>query len=143
MINLLLQNRYTKNSPTHHLSLENMTIKQQKKIKSSIIDTNNCLNENFLFIEQATKINKATKLIFINLTRSFRTLYWISIPLLSSLMKVLRIMLLHLYYISIHILMVLRKLFTMLLTLLQLRLNYLPSDMGLIKLFKFQRIPIL
>ena len=85
MINLLLENRYTKNSPIHHLSLENMTIKQWKKIKSFIIDTNNCLNEIFIFIEQTAKIKKAIKLIFINLTKSFRTLYWISIPLLLSL----------------------------------------------------------
>jgi len=85
MINLLLKNRYTKNSSTHYLSLENMTIKQWKKIKSFIIDTNNCFNEIFIFIEQTAKIKKATKLIFINLTNSFRTLYWISISLLLSL----------------------------------------------------------
>ena len=44
VINLLLENRHLKNSITHHLSLEKITTKQRLKIKSSIIDTNNCLN---------------------------------------------------------------------------------------------------
>jgi len=43
-INSLLERRHTKNSCLHCLSLENMTDKQRLKIKSSIINTNNCLN---------------------------------------------------------------------------------------------------
>ena len=45
--NTLLQNRHAKNSSLHHLFLENMTTKQQLKIKSSIVDANNHLNEIF------------------------------------------------------------------------------------------------
>ena len=45
VINLVLENRYTKNSLSHCLFLENITIKQWQKIKSSIVDTNNCLSK--------------------------------------------------------------------------------------------------
>ena len=44
VINFILENRHAKNSPTYCLSLENMTIKQWQKIKSSIVNTNNCFN---------------------------------------------------------------------------------------------------
>ena len=43
-INLLLESRHSKKSLPHCLSLEKMTTKQWLKIKSSILDTNNCLN---------------------------------------------------------------------------------------------------
>jgi len=48
-INLLLKYHYSKNTPPHYLSLEALTPKQRLKVKSSIIDTNNCLNGNFPF----------------------------------------------------------------------------------------------
>ena len=47
MINSLLENKHAKNFPTYCLSLENITIKQWKKIKSFIVDINNCLNRIF------------------------------------------------------------------------------------------------
>ena len=43
-IKSLLESRYIENTNSHCLLLENMTPKQQLKIKSSIVDTNNCLN---------------------------------------------------------------------------------------------------
>ena len=51
VIDSLLEKRHTKNSPTYHLSLENMTIKQWQKIKSSIVDANNCFNGIFPFFD--------------------------------------------------------------------------------------------
>ena len=65
VINLLLENRYSKNSTTYHLSLEKMTTKQRLKIKSSIIDTNSYLNR-ILFIQQTARIKKAERPIFEN-----------------------------------------------------------------------------
>ena len=65
VINLLLENRYSKNSTTYHLSLEKMTTKQRLKIKSSIIDTNSYLN-GILFIQQTARIKKAERPIFEN-----------------------------------------------------------------------------
>ena len=44
MINSLFENRHIKNSPLHCISLEKLTLKQQLKVKSSIIDANNYLN---------------------------------------------------------------------------------------------------
>ena len=44
MINSLFENRHVKNSLLHCLSLKKLTPKQQLKVKSSIIDTNNYLN---------------------------------------------------------------------------------------------------
>jgi len=43
-IKSLLESRHTENANSHHLSLENITPKQWLKIKSFIVDTNNCLN---------------------------------------------------------------------------------------------------
>jgi len=43
-IKLLLGKRHALLSYSHHLSLENMTSKQQQKIKSFIVDANNCLD---------------------------------------------------------------------------------------------------
>jgi len=43
-IKLLLERRYMLDLQSYYLSLEKITSKQQEKIKSSIIDTNNCLN---------------------------------------------------------------------------------------------------
>jgi len=40
----LLKNRHTNNFHPHHLFLKNMSSKQRSKIKSSIVDINNCLN---------------------------------------------------------------------------------------------------
>ena len=89
VISTFFKSRYTNNFFLHCLSLENITTKQQLKIKSFIIDANNYLNGifpffNFLsnefspgfilidnfsscfsFIEQTTKIKKARPLIFI------------------------------------------------------------------------------
>ena len=48
VIKSLLERRHTSNSQPYHLSLENITFKQQKKIKSFIINTNNHLNGVFL-----------------------------------------------------------------------------------------------
>jgi len=47
-IKFLLENRFTTNSFHHCLFLENMTSKQCFKIKSSVVNANNCLNEIFL-----------------------------------------------------------------------------------------------
>ena len=43
-----LERRFAPLSPQHGFSLENMTTKQQMKIKSSIVNINNCLNGIFL-----------------------------------------------------------------------------------------------
>ena len=43
-IKLLLGKRHALLSYSHHLSLENMTSKQQQKIRSFIVDANNCLD---------------------------------------------------------------------------------------------------
>ena len=47
IINSPLENRHVKNSLLHCLSLEDMTIKQWLKIKSSIVDANSHLNKFF------------------------------------------------------------------------------------------------
>lgn len=85
-IYLYLQNKHINNSYSCYFSLENMTLKQCLKIKSSIIDTNNCLNGvfslfdslnkefspvNFHFIKQTTKIKKVELFIFTNSTKLF------------------------------------------------------------------------
>ena len=44
-LNSLLDDQYLKKAKPHYLSMDNLTSKQCQKIKSSIIDTNNCLNE--------------------------------------------------------------------------------------------------
>jgi len=49
MINSLFENRHVKNLLLYCLSLEKLTPKQQLKVKSSIIDTNNYLNRIFFF----------------------------------------------------------------------------------------------
>jgi len=48
-IKSLFERGHALNSQSYHLTLENMTFKQQQKIKSSIVDINNCLNEILLF----------------------------------------------------------------------------------------------
>jgi len=50
-IKSLFESRYTINSYSHYLSLENITSKQWLKIKGSIIDTNNHLNGIFLLFD--------------------------------------------------------------------------------------------
>ena len=47
MTKYLLKARHAVNLPLHHLSLENMTLKQKQKIKSFIVDSNNQLNAIF------------------------------------------------------------------------------------------------
>ena len=42
---MLLDDKYSKKAEPHYLSIGNLTSKQQQKIKSSIVDTNNQLNE--------------------------------------------------------------------------------------------------
>ena len=89
-IHLYLQSRHINNSYSCHFSLENMTSKQYLKIKSSIVDANNCLNGvfslfdslnkefslvNFHFIKQTTKIKKAKLFIFTNSTNLFLIYY--------------------------------------------------------------------
>jgi len=44
VINIILESRHSEYVSSYCLSLENITSKQQLKIKSYIIDTNNCLN---------------------------------------------------------------------------------------------------
>jgi len=44
-INSLLDNYYSKNAEPYHLSIDNLMDKQCLKVKSSIVDTNNHLNE--------------------------------------------------------------------------------------------------
>jgi len=64
VINLLLENRHTKYSPSHYLSLKNITTKQQLKIKSSIIDANNHLNGIFpVFDTLYYKLSPSLRLI--------------------------------------------------------------------------------
>ena len=46
-INLLLEKRHSKNSMLYYLFLKKLMSKQQLKVKSSIVDTNNCLNKIF------------------------------------------------------------------------------------------------
>ena len=89
-IHLYLQSKYINNSCSCYFFLENMTFKQCLKIKSSIVDTNNCLNGvfslfdslnkefslvNFHFIKQTTKIKKAKLFIFTNSTNLFLIYY--------------------------------------------------------------------
>ena len=47
VINLLLDENYSKKAKLHYLLLEYLTDKQHSKVKSSIVDINNCLNEVF------------------------------------------------------------------------------------------------
>ena len=44
IIKLLLERRYAQNSQSYHFILENMTSKQQQKLKGSIVNMNNQLN---------------------------------------------------------------------------------------------------
>ena len=46
-LNLLLNNQHSKKAKSHCFSLSNLTSKQQMKIKSSVVDSNNCLNRIF------------------------------------------------------------------------------------------------
>ena len=48
-IHLYLQSKHINNSCSCYFSLENMTFKQCLKIKSSIVNTNNCFNGVFSF----------------------------------------------------------------------------------------------
>jgi len=54
-IKSLLERRHAPNSQPHCLSLENMTSKQQQKIKSSIVDANNHLNRVFPFFDSLNR----------------------------------------------------------------------------------------
>ena len=54
-IKSLLENRYTNDTCTHCFSLECITLKQWLKIKSSIVDTNNCLNGIFTSFDTLNK----------------------------------------------------------------------------------------
>ena len=60
-IKSLLKRRHIENTTPHYLSLENITSKQQLKIKSSAIDTNNCLNRIF---SAFNSLNKEFSLCF-------------------------------------------------------------------------------
>ena len=51
----LLEKRFSFQSPQHYFFLEHMTSKQQLAIKSSIVDTNNCLNRVFLLFDSLNK----------------------------------------------------------------------------------------
>jgi len=55
VVKSLFERRHANESQLHHLSLENMISKQQLKIKSSIVDTNNCLNRIFLPCDSLNK----------------------------------------------------------------------------------------
>jgi len=106
-VHLYLQSRHINNSCSCYFSLENMTFKQYLKIKSSIVNVNNCLNGvfslfdslnkefslvNFHFIKKTTKIKKVKLLTFTNSTKSFLIHYWVQIQSLLFWMPVLETM---------------------------------------------------
>ena len=63
-IKLLLERRHMPNSQSYHLLLENMASKQQKKIKSFIVDTSNYLNGIFpSFDSLNSKFHPGSRLI--------------------------------------------------------------------------------
>ena len=55
IIKFLLENRHANSIYPHHLSLEHKIPKQQLKIKSSIINTNNHLNRIFILFNTLNK----------------------------------------------------------------------------------------
>ena len=55
ILNLLLDNQYSKKINPYHLSMNNLTSKQHQKIKSSIINTNNHLYKIFPFFDRLYK----------------------------------------------------------------------------------------
>ena len=96
-LNLLLNNQHSKKAKPHCFSLSNLTSKQQMKIKSSVVDSNNCLNRLFPLFDNLHqelsfgfhlvdnfsdyysfylvnyKIKKSRMLIFEILTKSLKT----------------------------------------------------------------------
>jgi len=54
-LNFLLDKHHSKKAKPHHLSIAYITCKQQSKIKSSVVNTNNCLNEEFSFFDRLHK----------------------------------------------------------------------------------------
>jgi len=54
-INSLLDEHYSKKAKLYHLLLEYLTDKQHSKVKSSIVDTKNCLNEVFSAFDRLYK----------------------------------------------------------------------------------------
>jgi len=51
IIKTLLENNHADNAYLYYFSLEHITFKQYLKIKSSIVNTNNCLNGTFLLFD--------------------------------------------------------------------------------------------
>jgi len=127
-----LESRHTNNSYPYHLFLENMTTKQWLKIKSFIVDANNYLNGIFLSFDSLNLEFFPGFRLINNSTIFSQTLH--QIPILS--------LLLYPSCTSILTLTVSRKQSIMSSMLLQLRLNYSLSDMGLTKLFKFWKLLI-
>jgi len=63
-IKSLFENRHANKACSHHFFLKNMTYKQYFKIKSFIVDVNNCLNRIFpLFNTLNSKIFPGSRLI--------------------------------------------------------------------------------
>ena len=127
-----MESRHTNNSYPYHLFLENMTTKQWLKIKSFIVDANNYLNGIFLSFDSLNLEFFPGFRLINNSTIFSQTLH--QIPILS--------LLLYPSCTSILTLTVSRKQSIMSSMLLQLRLNYSLSDMGLTKLFKFWKLLI-
>ena len=55
MINSLLNKHHPKKAKPYCMATAYLTSKQWLKIKSSIVNTNNCLNENFPFFDSLNK----------------------------------------------------------------------------------------
>lgn len=55
LLNSLLDKHYSKKTKHHQLSIGHLIYKQCSKIMSSIVDTNNCLNEVFSFFDRLHK----------------------------------------------------------------------------------------
>ena len=163
VIKSLLESKYISNSSHYHLFLENMISKQRLLIKSSIVNANNCSNSIFPFFNSLnSKLSPGSKLvdifssqfsfyqadckdkdlklpIFTNLTILFLMHYLVLRQSLLFQMQVLKTILPLLSHISTYIPTLLRKLFIMLLASHYLKLNFLLSDVVLIKLPKFLR----
>ena len=140
-----------------------MISKQRLLIKSSIVNANNCSNSIFPFFNSLnSKLSPGSKLvdifssqfsfyqadckdkdlklpIFTNLTILFLMHYLVLRQSLLFQMQVLKTILPLLSHISTYIPTLLRKLFIMLLASHYLKLNFLLSDVVLIKLPKFLR----
>ena len=55
LINLLFNKHYFKKFKHHYLAMNHLMNKQHYKVKISIVDTNNCLNEVFLAFDRLYK----------------------------------------------------------------------------------------